>query len=124
MTQQVNMKQKEPGMIEGMIPGLIGMAGTAIGSYYGGPAGGAAGGAIGGQVGKAAAGGKQAQGVESSTPVDREMARIQSDPATQLQQGKQALAGMDEQDKVMLQPVLDEALKRAWQDKRNQSMVG
>jgi hypothetical protein len=27
---------------------------------------------------------------------------------------------MDEQDKVMLQPVLDEALKKAWEKKRSQ----
>jgi hypothetical protein len=77
---------------------------------------------VGGAVGQAAVGGKDAP--QASSPVDREMDRMKSDPTNQLQQGKQALSGMDEQDKVMLQPILDEALKRdAMSRQRRQSMA-
>lgn len=133
MSVPINMKPKQPGVAEQMIPSVAGMVGNGVGSYFGGPAGGMVGGMAGGVVGQAAtsSGTQEAPSVGqpgaadvggSSNPRDRAMEQMQKDPVNQLQQGKAALSGMDEQDRVMLQPVLDEALKRAWQDKNKQQM--
>ncbi len=124
--QEVNMGKKQPGMIESIIPAVTGLIGGAVGTYYGGPAGGAAGSAVGSKVGGAAIGGGEGVGAvqSSSNPRDRFMQQQEQNPVNQLQQGKASLNGMDEQTKVMLQPALDEALKRAMQNNRQSAGDG
>lgn len=109
---------------------LIGMG---VGAYYGGPAGAAAGSSIGSAVGSAAAP-KQAntQSIEGgnyaakgpSSPLSRRQEAIQSDPATQMRQGKIAMASMDDQTRKAFEPVLDEGLRRAAQQRKDQYGYG
>lgn len=97
--------QKKQDPIKGIIP----VVGQVVGGAFGGPAGAAAGGAIGGA---AANSGNKPQASVSS-PVDRRMEQLQSDPMSQLKEGRSALAGADEQTREALTPVLDEAIKKA-----------
>ncbi len=121
--QEVIMQKRKEEITDSLIPGLLGTVGTLVGTYYGGPAGGAAGGAAGEAVGQGITK-TPGNDIESvSNPRDRAASQIQNDPTFKLQQGKAALSGMDEQDKVMLEPVLDEALKKAWEKKRTQNQT-
>lgn len=52
-----------------------------------------------------------------STPVDRRMQQMDSDPTGTLKQGRAQLSTMDESTQKTLGPVLDEAIKRAAQQR-------
>lgn len=98
--------QKKEDPIKGIIP----LAGQIIGGIYGGPAGAAAGGALGGAVSKS---GQQQVNTQVSSPVDRRMEQLQQDPLVQLKEGKSALQQTDSATRQNLEPVLDEAIKKA-----------
>jgi hypothetical protein len=110
--------------------GLIGTAGGAIiGGVYGGPAGAATGASLGGSIGGAV--GQQTQtaqvqniGTPESSPLMRRQQQIESDPATQMRNGKIALASMDAETRKAFEPVLDEGLRRHAQDRKQQYGYG
>jgi hypothetical protein len=122
MTTQVTPPPpKKPGMFEQILP----MAGSIIGGIYGGPGGAAAGGAAGGAI----ANSNQkppAQIVQTpaTSPLQRRQESIQSDPATQMRNGKIALASMDAETRKAFEPVLDEGLRRHAQDRKQQYGYG
>lgn len=98
--------------------GLLGLAGGLVGSYFGGPAGGA----VGSQAGNMAAGsGGQPPAQVASNPRDRAMAKMGEDPVHQLQQGKAAAAKLDPETQKEISPVLEEALKRAFEQRKSQT---
>ncbi len=106
--------QKKQDPIKGMIP----MVGQAIGGIFGGPAGAMAGGAVGGAVANS---GNKGPAPSVSSPVDRRMESMQQDPLNQLKEGKNALSLADEQTRQSLEPVLDEAIKKAAMQKQQMS---
>lgn len=111
---EVAQLKKKGGEAEGMVKGALPMIGQAIGTAYGGPAGGMAGGMIGSQL----AGGIGGAGQQTiSSPVDRRMDQLKSDPTNILKEGKAALDGLDSQTRQNLSPVLDEAIKKATLEK-------
>lgn len=113
-------------MASNLMRSVPAMAGAAAGGVYGGPAGAAAGGMLGGQVGKGMVKEAQTSGVDQqkSSPVDRRMQSAQSDPLNQLKEGKAALASTDPDTQAALSPVLDEAIKKAAQQKQQQTSGG
>ena len=103
---------------EDPVKGIVAAVPAVVGQIYGGPVGGA----VGGAVGQAAV--KQntvAPSVQqsSSSPIDRRMQQLEGDPLNQLKQGKAALSSMDEDTRASLEPVLDEAIKKAALAKQN-----
>jgi hypothetical protein len=103
-------------MLSGMVKAMPAMAGSSLGTAMGGPMGGMAGSAIGGQIGQGLS--KDQGALNVSNPVARRMETLKADPLETLRQGKAQLAGMDDQTKAALEPVLDEALKRAATNKQ------
>lgn len=106
----VNMPQKKQGIVEGFAAEAPAMAGRAIGTAFGGPVGGA----IGGKLGSTLAPAQSA----APTAVDRRMSSLSNDPANIIKQGKAELASADEGTRAALEPVLEEALRRATLEKQ------
>jgi hypothetical protein len=61
---------------------------------------------------------KKAPVQQVSSPVDRRMGNISSDPNNVLKQGRSALDQADAQTRESLAPVLDEAIKKSAQQKQ------
>lgn len=114
---------KEKGMGESFISSLPGMIGGAVGSKFG-PIGGLVGSTVGGAVGQGMAKDESAPSVagsnlsQESTPLMRRRQQIEEDPTTTLRQGKAALSTMDESTQKELNPVIDEALRRAAEQRK------
>lgn len=100
---------------------LLPMVGSAIGSYFG-PVGGMVGNALGGMAANEKGGqpgAVQAEGAAGATsPLLRRQKQIEEDPTTTLRQGKAALSTMDESTQKELNPVIDEALRRAAEQRK------
>lgn len=125
MTAQVAPVQRKKDFSESYGGPIGNIAGTAIGGYLGGPAGAAAGGAAGGAVGGNLSSAAPAQEpLATSSPASRRMDALDQDPTNQMRQGKIALASMDEQTRKAFEPVLDEGLRRAAEDRKKQYGYG
>lgn len=118
MALPVNGVNKKEDLFTGVVKAMPAMAGKTIGTAFGGPVGGVAGGAVGSKLGEGLSKDQGALNIDS--PVSRRMSALENDPAETLRRGKAELAGMDEQTKAALEPVLDEALKRAVTNKTQQ----
>ncbi len=126
MAVQVIQPEKKPDFAS-QSGGLIGQG---VGFAYGGAGGASAGGAVGGAAGQGfSTQGPQTQTIsapqaapamQQSSPLSRRQQAIESDPATQMRQGKIALNSMDDQTRKAFEPVLDEGLRRAAEDRKKQ----
>lgn len=96
---------------------LIGMG---VGAYYGGGAGAALGSQIGGAAGAATEDNSQSSSIASSesTPLMRRQDALRNDPTSRMREGKVALASMDAETQKAWAPVLDEGLRRAAQQRK------
>lgn len=122
MAKQITMPQSD-GAEKQFLP----MIGSAVGSYFG-PVGGMIGNALGGMASKekgGQAGAVQTEGAERGTsPLLRRQKQIEEDPTTTLRQGKAALSTMDESTQKDLNPVIDEALRRAAEQRKQNGSQG
>lgn len=110
-------------------------AGGILGYIYGGEtpqsavSGAQTGGGLGSSIGGAMSSNNSntpttVQTASESSPVMRRQQAIDSDPVTQMRQGNVALASMDAETRKAFQPVLDEGLRRAAQQRKDQYGYG
>ncbi len=136
MTAQITPVQRK--QTDNASYGQLGGAalGAIVGGYYGGGTGALQGAqmgsSVGGMAGNAVTANQQASNAPTtipttetaSSPASRRMDAINSDPATQMREGKIALSSMDEQTRKAFEPVLDEGLKRAAQQRKQEYGYG